>query len=63
MKTAVFHDTLLVLAEAVRQMDYNSIMGSTDVSCDEEKVVVRIADRFIYAIIVFSKGAAESPFF
>ena len=37
LRTAIFHDTLLVLAEAVRQMDYNSIMGTMDISCLEEK--------------------------
>ena len=26
-----------MLAEAVRQMDYNSIMGTMDISCLEEK--------------------------
>ena len=56
LKTAVFHDTLLVLAEAVRLMDYNSIMAATEVSCLEEKSWESGATFFNYINSVDTTG-------
>lgn len=37
VEAAVFHDTLLVLAEAVKMLNFHAFLGATDVSCSEEK--------------------------
>lgn len=37
MESAVLHDTLLVLAEAVRLLNFDSVLASTNVSCSEER--------------------------
>ncbi len=36
-EVAVFHDTLLVLAEAVKTLNFQAFLGPTRVSCTEEK--------------------------
>ena len=37
VQSAVLYDTLLVLAEAVRLLNFHSFLGPTDVSCLQEK--------------------------
>lgn len=37
VEAAVFHDTLLVLAEAVKMLNFHAFLGATDVSCSAEK--------------------------
>ena len=53
---AVFHDTLLVLAEAVRTLNFHAFLGTTDVSCLAERSWDSGATFFNYINAVETTG-------
>jgi hypothetical protein len=56
VEAAVLHDTLLVLAEAVRTLDFESVLVATDVSCSDEKSWELGATFFNYINAVEANG-------
>ena len=56
VEAAVFHDTLLVLAEAVKMLNFDGILGPTDVSCSDERSWESGATFFNYINSVETNG-------
>lgn len=56
VNSAVFHDTLLVLAEAVKSLNFEAFLQPTQVSCDEERSWESGATFYNYINAVETEG-------
>ena len=56
VETAVFYDTLLVLAEAVKMLNFHAFLGPTQVSCLAERSWESGATFFNYINSVETNG-------
>ncbi len=56
LEAAIMYDTLLVLAEAVRNLDLDGVLRPTNVSCESEKAWEQGATFFNYINAVETRG-------